>query len=506
MPRVNESKLDHKTKAGSESDLQIIKQTALSRVRILYLVIVVLAAFAIVLPILERTRAHSQHDQGNRQKPRNFDAQITANANDLLTDGRTAFRFDTFGDEAFWGDTLQLHKAIEGAGLGGVGPGISPNTALNLGLKVDVGALPQPLQEDLRKGQVNLDDPATTLALLKLNAVLGVKGIFQGDTLSSVGLTCTVCHSTVDNSLAFGIGHRLDGWANRDLDPGKIIAAAPNLSPFTNLLGVSDATVRTVLNSWGPGKFDAELFLDGKAFNPQQVTDGVRTGANVPGATLIPNAFGLAGFNQHTWTGAWGTVTYWNALVANLEMHGKGRFFDPRLNNAAQFPIAAANGFGDLTHIDPDDDLITKKLPALQFFQLAIPAPTPQPGRDFDQAAAKRGDELFSGKAKCNNCHVEPLWTEPGWNLHKPDEIGIDSFQADRAPDRTYKTMNLAGIFVRENGLFMRPANKGRYYHDGRFATLLDVVNHYNTRFSLGLTEQEKLDLVEYLKSLPERE
>jgi len=506
MPRVNESKLDHKTKVGSESDLQIIKQTALSRVRILYLVIVVLAAFAVVLPILERTRAHSQHDQGNRQKPRNFDAQITANANDLLTDGRTAFRFDTFGDEAFWGDTLQLHKAIEGAGLGGVGPGISPNTALNLGLKVDVGALPQPLQEDLRKGQVNLDDPATTLALLKLNAVVGVKGIFNGNTLSSVGLTCAVCHSTVDNSLAFGIGHRLDGWANRDLDPGKIIAAAPDLSSVANLLGVSQATVRTVLNSWGPGKFDAELFLDGKAFNPQQVTDGVVTGTNVPGATLIPNAFGLAGFNQHTWTGAWGTVTYWNAFVANLELHGIGRFFDPRLNNAAKFPIAAANGFADLPHIDPDSDLITKKLPALQFYQLAIPAPAPEAGTDFDAAAAARGDELFSGKAGCNNCHVEPLWTEPGWNLHTPAEIGIDSFEANRAPDGVYKTMNLAGIFVRENGLFMRLENKGRYYHDGRFATLLDVINHYNTRFSLGLTQQEKLDLVEYLKSLPQRE
>ncbi|HJP91650.1 MAG TPA: hypothetical protein VJ875_06820 [Pyrinomonadaceae bacterium] len=480
-----------------------------SRARILYLVIIVLAAVAIILPILDKTRARIQppdHDQGNRQKLRNFDAEITANANELIENGRSIFRFDTFGDEAFWGNTLKLHQAIEGATFGGVGPGISPNTALNLGLKVDVDALPQPLQEQLGKGQVNLDDPATTLALLKLNAVLGVKGTFQGNSLSAVGLTCAVCHSTVDNSLAFGIGHRLDGWANRDLDAGKIIAAAPDLSSVANLLGVSQATVRTVLNSWGPGKFDAELFLDGKAFNPQQVTDGVVTGTNVSGATLIPNAFGLAGFNQHTWTGAWGTVTYWNAFVANLELHGVGRFFDPRLNNAAKFPIAAANGFGDLPHIDPDDDLITGKLPALHFYQLAIPAPAPEAGIDFDPAAAARGDELFSGKAGCNRCHVEPLWTEPGWNLHKPAEIGIDSFEADRAPDGDYKTMNLAGIFVRENGLFMRPENKGRYYHDGRFATLLDVINHYNTRFSLGLTQQEKLDVVEYLKSLPERE
>jgi len=187
-------------------------------------------------------------------------------------------------------------------------------------------------------------------------------------------------------------------------------------------------------------------------------------------------------------------------------MHGKGGFFDPRLNNAAQFPIAAAHKLGDLPHISPDDDLITKKLPALQFYQLAIPAPAPQPGTDFDPAAAHRGDELFSGKAACNNCHVEPLWTEPGWNLHTPAEIGIDSFQADRAPDKVYKTMNLAGIFIRENGRFMRAPNKGRFYHDGRFATLLNVVNHYNTRFNLGLTDQEKHDVVEYLKSLPQPE
>src|SRR5581483_9579546 len=212
------------------------------------------------------------------------------------------------------------------------------------------------------------------------------------------GIQCSMCHSTVDNSLLPGIGHRLDGWANRDLNVGAIIAASPNLQPIADLLGVDVPTVLRVLNSWGPGKFDAELFMDGKAFRP----DGGSA------ATLIPPAFGLAGVNLHTWTG-WGSIPYWNAFVANLEMHGKGRFFDPRLNNAAQFPIAAANGFGDLPHIDPDDDLITKKLPALHFYQLAIPAPKPQAGKDFDQAAADRGDKLFSGKAGCNNCHVEPL-------------------------------------------------------------------------------------------------
>ena len=480
-------------------------------VRSLYAVIAVLSATVLGLIFIDSGKAKTQtfHPQGppaqsnaGTEKLRNFDAQIVANANKLLIEGRKTFRFDTFGDEIFWGGQLQLHQAIKGAALGGVGPGISPATALSLGLKVDVDALPQPLINQLKQGKVNLNDPATTVALLRLDAVVGVKGFFQGNNLNAVGITCAFCHATVDNSFTFGVGHRLDGWANRDLDVGKIVAAAPNLSPFANLLGVSQDTVRAVLNSWGPGKFDAELILDGKAFNPQQVTDGVVTGTNVPGATLIPNAFDLAGFNEHTWTGSWGSVPYWNAFVAALEMHGVGRFFDPRLNNAAKFPIAAANGFGDLPHIPPDEDRITKKLPPLHFYQMAIPAPEPAAGVDFNVAAAARGDELFSGKAKCNDCHVEPLWTEPGWNLHTPAEIGIDSFQADRSPDGVYKTMNLGGIFVRENGVFMNPANKGRYYHDGRFKTLLDVVNHYNTHFSLGLTAQEKTDLVEYLKSL----
>jgi len=282
---------------------------------------------------------------------------------------------------------------------------------------------------------------------------------------------------------------------------GAIVNLSSDLSPVADLLGTDETTVRAVLNSWGPGKFDAELFLDGKAFNPKQVTDGVVTGRNVSGATLLPNAYGLAGFDQATWTGAWGTVSYWNAFVANIEMHGKGTFFDPRLDNASKFPIAAANKFGHM-RTDPDDDRITSKLPALQFYQLSLGSPEPQPGIDFDKDAAARGDELFSGKAQCNNCHSEPLWTEPGWNLHKPSEIGIDSFQADRAPDGLYKTMNLGGIFVRENGKFMKLENKGRFYHDGRFKTLSDVVDHYDKLLKLNLSDQEKVDVVEYLKSL----
>jgi len=449
-------------------------------------------------------RGKADTSASDTAKVKTFDDRIRAHAIDAVLEGRKTFRFDTFGDEAFWSGKLQIHRAIEGQGLGGVGTGLSPSAALNLGLKVDVEALPPNVLQGLRQNSIDLKDPANTVALLKANAVVGLQASFKGNNLESVGITCALCHSTVDNSLAFGIGRRLDGWANRDLDVGRIIALSPDLSAITTLLGVDRKTLETVLTSWGPGKFDAEIILDGKAFNNQQITDGVVTSNMVSGATLLPNAFGLAGFNQHTWTGAWGTVTYWNAFVANLEMHGKGRFFDPRLNDAAKFPIAAANGFADLEHISPDDDQITSKLPALHFYQLAIPAPRPQPGRDFDPASAKRGDDLFSGKAKCNNCHVDPLWTEPGWNLHKPEEVGIDGFQANRAPDGVYKTMNLAGIFVREEGLFMRPSNKGRYYHDGRFATLMDVMNHYDNLFHLGLSSGEKQDVIEYLKSLPE--
>jgi hypothetical protein len=421
------------------------------------------------------------------------------NANRLIEQGRQIFRFDSFGDEAFWSDQLQMQRSVMG---------LSPQTALALGLKVDSEALPASVVEAVRLGKVNLNDPAVTLQLIRQNAVLGVVGTFNGNTLSKVGFTCALCHSTVDNSVAPGIGKRIDGLANRDLNVGAIVATAPNLQPVVNLLslapqdaGIRAQDVRNVLNSWGPGKFDAELFLDGKAFNPQQATNGVVTGTNVSGATMIPNAYGLPGHNLHTWTGGWGTVTYWNAFVAVNELHGVGTFFDERFDDAAQFPIAAAAKLGHVS-VDPDRDQVTSKLPALHFYQLALPPLQPRGGVDFDPAAARRGDGLFSGKANCNSCHHEPLWTEPGWNQHTADEIKIDSFEADRAPGHAYQTMNLAGLFVRERGLFMFPQNKGRFYHDGRFQNLMDVVNSYDGRFNLGLTDQEKHDLVEYLKSL----
>jgi hypothetical protein len=397
----------------------------------------------------------------------------------MFVEGRETFRFDTFGDEVFWGDTLRLHEAIMGERLGGVGPGLSPNAALNLGLKVDRAALPDDVVQALGTKQLDLDDPATTLTLLKLDAVVGVKGFFaDAGNLSSVGIHCALCHSTVDDSLAPGIGQRLDGWANRDLNVGAIIALAPDLGSFVSLLGVDENTVRSVLRSWGPGKFDAELILDGKAFRP----DGK------PAATLLPPAFGLAGVNLHTWTG-WGSVTHWNAFVANLEMGGQGTFFDPRLNDAEQFPIAAREGFGDLRS---DPDLITSKLAALHFYQLAIPAPPPPDG-SFDPDAAARGAELFNGAAGCARCHVPPLYTEPGWNLHPPEEIGIDSFQAERSPERAYRTAPLKGLWTHA---------KGGFYHDGRFRNLREVIDHYDRTFGLGLSGRQQRDLVEFLKSL----
>src|SRR6184192_426185 len=328
--------------------------------------LIVLLAFVSAGIVYFGARENAQGDPSRRQT--SFDAQIVANGQDMLSRGRQIFRFDTFGDEAYWTDKLKLHQAIEGAKLGGVGPGVSPKTALAVGLKVDMDALPADLVAKVKRGEVNLDDPATTLALIKLNAVLGVKGTFNSDgSLKALGLSCAVCHSTVDDAFMPGIGHRLDGWPNRDLNVGQIISLAPDTSALTQLLGVDEATLKKVLASWGPGKFDAELNLDGKAFRP----DGK------PAATLIPPAFGMAGVNNHTWTGGWGTVTYWNAYVANLELQGQGTFFDRRLMNAEQYPVAARNSFGNKRS---RVDMVTSKLGALHFYQLALPTPNPPEG------------------------------------------------------------------------------------------------------------------------------
>jgi hypothetical protein len=394
--------------------------------------------------------------------------EVERHALEQIDEGREAFRFDTFGDEAFWGGALRLHEGIAG---------VSPAAALGLGLKVDVRALPFRLRRELARGNVDLQDPAVTLALLRLDAVVGVTGIFSdGGELTSIGIQCALCHSTVDDSFAPGIGRRLDGWPNRDLDVGQIVNAAPTVQPFADALGVDEATVRLVLQSWGPGRFDAHLILDGQAFRPDGET----------AAVLIPAAFGLAGVNLATYVG-WGSVPYWNAFVGNHEMHGMGRFYDARLLDTARFPLGPP-----LADVTAPDDRITKKLAALHFYQLAIEAPEP-PAGSYDPAAAERGGEIFRGQADCARCHVPPLFTEPGHNLHRPEEIGIDAFQANRGPTGGYRTTPLGGLFARE---------RGGFYHDGRFATLDAVVAHYDGHFGLGLSAEQKADLVQYLRSL----
>jgi hypothetical protein len=411
-----------------------------------------------------------------------FDDQIQRNAKRMLEEGKRTFRFNTFGSEDFWGGKLRLHEALAGQKLGGVGNGVTPKAALGLGLKVDAEALPTELVAQIKAGKVDLDDPAT-VALLKLNAVVGVTGFFNPEgRLRSIGIQCALCHSTVDDAFSPGIGKRLDGWGNRDLNIGAIVATAPNLKPFSELLGVDVATVKRVLNSWGPGRYDAELNMDGKVERP----DGKSA------ATLMPSAFGLAGVNQHTWTGGWGTVTYWNAYVANTQMYGKGTFLDSRLDNAQQYPVAAKAKWGQKRD---NPDLITAKLPALHFYQLAMPVPKAPEG-SFDTEAAHRGQALFNGPAKCSTCHVPPIFTEPGYNLHKGEEIGIDNFQANRGPERRYVTTPLRALIDTQK------IHKGGFYHDGRFATLAAVVDHYNGFLKLGLSEKQKSDLIEYLKSL----
>jgi hypothetical protein len=332
---------------------------------------------------------------------------IFDNGRKMLEEGRQVFRFETFGDEVYWTDALQLNKSIAGEKNGGIGPGLSPKAALGAGLKVDMDVIPADVAKAIKAGKVNLDDPAVTLTLLQLNAVVGIKGTFDADKkLVSIGVTCASCHSTVDDAFAPGIGHRLDGWANRDLNVGAIISMAANLKPLTDALNVDEATVKKVLASWGPGKFDAELNLDGKAFRP----DGK------PAATLIPEAFGHAGHNLHTWTGGWGNVTYWNAYVANLELQGQGNFYDARLMDAKKYPVAAKLGLGNKRS---KDDQVTSKLAALQFYQLAIDAPA-APDSIYNKEAASRGMVVFNGKAKCASCHVPPCSQNPDGILTSP--------------------------------------------------------------------------------------
>ena len=404
-----------------------------------------------------------------------FDEAISQNVTAMLDEGRQAFRYDTFGSERFWGGDLRLHEAIEGAKHGGTGPGLTLRAALAMGLKIDPEGLAPELRDALASGRVDLDSPEVTLDLLRAKAIVGLTGNADGKGgLVSVGMQCALCHSTVDNSVASGVGRRLDGWANRDLDMGALMALAPTLQPLAELIGCDEAALRAALATWGPGKFDPALVLDGKLARPD----------NKPAAVLIPSTFGLAGLTR---AAGLGSVGHW---VSFASPRAAGSIRDPRLDDAKQFPVAAQARMGHLA--GDSDDAIASKLPALEFYQLSIPAPTPPPG-SFDAAAAERGADVFRGAGRCVACHTEGLTSEPGYNFHKGEEVGIDDFQAERTPERLYRTKPLRGLWSHA---------KGGFYHDGRFATLPDVVGHYESVMALGLTDTQRSDLVEYLKSL----
>jgi mono/diheme cytochrome c family protein len=367
----------------------------------------------------------------------------------VIAAGKDIFRFDTFGDETFWTDTLRMHEVIRSA--------VDPTTALSVGLKVDTDSLPPAVVAGIQNGSISLTSPATTVALLKLNAVVGVKGTVTSvngqDVLTRVGITCALCHSTVDNSFAAGIGKRLDGWPNHDLNPGAIIALSSALTPAQ----------KAVYNSWGKGKYDARFNFDGKN-----------------GPSVIPPAYGLKGVTSVTYTGDGAELAYWNRYVAVTQMHGHGSWVEPRLAENVQNP----------------PDMVTSKLAALQAYQLSISSP-PAPAGSFDAAAAARGKVVFDGAGKCSSCHTGTHFTDAPGKLHSPTEVvsepepnGAPSF-ASRSATKMYRTTPLRGLW-----------QHAPYFHNGVATTLDGVVEVYNTRKALGLSAQQKADLVQYLKSL----
>jgi hypothetical protein len=370
-------------------------------------------------------------------------------------EGEQIFRFDTFGDEQLWTDTLQMHKALAT---------VSPAAALGVGLKVDVEALPAAVIQSLEAGTLNVNDPGVTLQLLRANAVVGVIGkISATGVLESVGVTCALCHSTVDDSLAPGIGSRLDGWPNRTLNVGAIIALSPVLT----------SAQKAVLTSWGPGRYDPRL----NAFDGSGFIELNRS--TVP--VVIPPAYGLRHVGFETFTGD-GPISYWNSYVAVTQMGGHGNFSDPRLGL-------------DITQTPPD--LVTPKLPALLDYQLSLQAPKP-PRSSFEVVAAQRGRQLFNGAARCDTCHTPPAFTDVMRGrdnnvplLHAPSETGMEPVYASRTATKQYRTTPLAGIW-------QHPP----YFHDGSAADLPAVVNHYDKVLQLGLSAPQKADLVEFLKSL----
>jgi mono/diheme cytochrome c family protein len=370
----------------------------------------------------------------------------------VLASGQQIFRHDTFGDEIFWSDTLQMHHVIDGS-TNPPSPGVSPRTALAVGFKVDVDALPPQVKTALANGQVNLDDSQTTLTLIELKAVIGLEGTVTTDAnnvkhLQRLGVTCAVCHSTVDDSFAKGIGHRLDGWPNRDFNSGAVVALSPVLTPAQ----------KAVYNSWGPGKYDARFNFDG---------------INKP--TVIPPAYGLRGVDKITVTGDGDNVEYWNRYVAVTQLGGQGTFSEPRLN------INVAHGPADLT---------SSALPALQAYQLSLAAP--KNPANLDAASVARGQALFAGKAQCATCHSGPQFTDANLRLHPvSDSVTGDATTANRSATKLYRTSPLPGVW-----------QHAPYFHDGSSPTLQDVVARYNAKMTLGLTAQEMADVATYLSSL----
>ncbi|MEO6972689.1 MAG: hypothetical protein ABI135_04605 [Rhodoferax sp.] len=371
----------------------------------------------------------------------------------LVAQGQQVFRYDTFGDETQWTDTLKMNQVISAA--------VDPTTALAVGLKVDSQALPAAVVRGIQNGTIDLKSPDTTIALIKLNAVLGIKGTVETvggkDMLTRVGVTCALCHSTVDDSFAKGIGKRLDGWPNRDLNPGAIIALSPALT----------ALQKAVYNSWGPGKYD-----------PRYNQDGLN------GPQVIPPAYGLYGLHSIITTGDGSDLAYWNRYVGVTQMGGHGTFVDPRIGTKG---VSVTNG---------TDDLITAVLPALQAYQLSIAAPPP-PAGSFDPAAAQRGKLVFNGRGTCVACHSGALFSDGNVRLHlvsetvgEPEAPGVPSW-ASRSATKMYRTSPLAGVW-----------QHAPYFHNGSAPTLEAVVQTYNSRKALGLSAAEVSDLTEYLKSL----
>jgi hypothetical protein len=369
----------------------------------------------------------------------------------LIAQGKDIFRFDTFGDETFWTDTLRLHEVIRSA--------VDPTTALSVGLKVDTDSLPPTVVAGIQSGAISLKSPATTVALLKLNAVVGVKGtvttVSGQDVLTRVGITCALCHSTVDNSFAPGIGKRLDGWPNHDLNPGAIIALSSALTPAQ----------KAVYNSWGKGKYDARYNFDG-----------------LNGPSVIPPAYGLKGVTSVTYTGDGAELAYWNRYVAVTQMHGHGSWVETRATPPE--------------NVQNPPDMVTPKLAALQAYQLSIPSP-PAPVGSFDAAAAARGRGVFDGAGKCASCHAGSHFTDAPGVLHSPTEV-VSEPEPNHAPSLASRSVTKMYRSTPLRGLWQHAP----YFHNGVATTLDAAVELYNSRKVLSLTAQQKADLVQYLKSL----